>query len=76
MGTSEGWRAATTTELGAALARIRHLHGLRQEELAEQAGLRREYVSKMEAGLATEQMRSLFAVLRALGYELELVGCT
>lgn len=27
----------------------------------------------MKAGLATEQMRSLFAVLRTLGYELELV---
>ncbi len=73
MGTSEGWRAATPTELGVALARIRRLHGLRQEDLAERAGLRREYVSKMEAGLATEQMRSLFAVLRALGYEIELV---
>ena len=73
MGTSQGWRAAAPAELGAALARIRRLHGLRQEDLAEQAGLRREYVSKMESGLATEQLRSLFTALRALGYELELV---
>lgn len=70
---TSGWRAGTPGELGAALARIRRERGLRQADLAERTGLRREYVSRMESGLATEQVRSLFAALRALGYEIELV---
>jgi HTH-type transcriptional regulator / antitoxin HipB len=64
------WRAANPPELGGALARLRQSRGLTQEELAARAGLRREYLSRMESGLATEQVKSLFAVLREEGYEL------
>jgi transcriptional regulator with XRE-family HTH domain len=65
-------RAGTPVELGAALARIRQSAELRQEDLALRAGLRREYVSRLESGQATEQLRALFRVLRALGYELAI----
>jgi transcriptional regulator with XRE-family HTH domain len=42
------WRAANPAELGGALARLRQSRGLTQEELAAKAGLRREYLSRME----------------------------
>ena len=70
---TERWRASNPSELGAALARLRASRGLRQEDVAEASGLRREYVSRMESGLATEQVRNLFALLRSQNYELELV---
>ncbi|MHB8246489.1 MAG: helix-turn-helix domain-containing protein [Acidimicrobiales bacterium] len=73
MSTSQTWRASNTTELGAALAKLREHAQLRQEDLADLAGLRREYISRMESGLATEQLKNLFAVLRSLHYELALV---
>ena len=73
MGTSHSWQASNPSELGAALAKLREGAQLRQEDLAELAGVRREYISRMESGHATEQMKNLFAVLRSLGYELALV---
>lgn len=66
------WRASNPHELGAALAQLRLSRGLRQEDLAEASGLRREYVSKLESGLATEQVLNLFALLRSQGYEIVL----
>jgi transcriptional regulator with XRE-family HTH domain len=72
MSTSQ-WRASNPTELGAALTKLRQRAQLRQEDLADLAGVRREYISRMESGLATEQMKYLFSVLRSIGYELALV---
>ena len=73
MSTSQQWRASNPTELGAALAKLRQYAQLRQEDLADLAGVRREYISRMESGLATEQIKNLFAVLRSFGDELALV---
>lgn len=66
------WRASNPAELGRALARLRQKKGLAQGELATRTGLRREYLSRMESGLATEQLQNLFSVLRATGYEIIL----
>ena len=63
-------RAANPTELGGALARARRDAGLTQQELADRAGFDRAYLSRMESGLATEQVQRLFLVLRALHLEL------
>jgi HTH-type transcriptional regulator/antitoxin HipB len=67
------WRASNATEFGKALARVRRHSGLTQEQLAVRAGISRTYLAKMEAGLSTEQIQRMFAILRDLGYELALV---
>jgi transcriptional regulator with XRE-family HTH domain len=72
MSTDAEWRASNPSELGTALARLRMSRGLRQEDVADASGLRREYVSRLESGLATEQILNLFALLRSQGYELVL----
>ncbi|MDA8298062.1 MAG: helix-turn-helix transcriptional regulator [Actinomycetota bacterium] len=73
MGTAAEWRAGNPAELGKTIARLRQRAGLRQEDLADRAGIRREYLSKIESGHATEQLRSLFMILRALGNEFAVV---
>lgn len=40
--------------------------GLTQAQLAQRAGMDRQYLSELENGLETEQLRKLFSVLRAL----------
>ena len=69
---TDQWRVSNPNELGAGLVRLRMSNGLRQEDVARKAGLRREYVSKLESGLATEQVLNLFALIRSQGYELIL----
>jgi transcriptional regulator with XRE-family HTH domain len=64
------WRAQNVTELGRALARARASRGLSQQALAAKLQMERAYLSRMEGGLATEQMKRTFAVLRELGMEL------
>ncbi len=59
-----------TSELGRALARARAKRGVSQEALAAKLQMDRAYLSRMEGGLATEQLKRTFAVLRELGMEL------
>ncbi len=53
-------------ELGARLARARLERGLKQAELAAQAGIAKRTLERMEAGVSTE-LRNLVRVCRALG---------
>jgi len=57
---------AVAHELGARLERVRLAQNLSQEELAEQAGIGRATVQRLERGDAV-QLGSLIKVLRALG---------
>jgi HTH-type transcriptional regulator / antitoxin HipB len=52
-------------------ARRRHL-GLRQDELAELAGVSERFVYALENGKSTVQLDKVVAVLSALGLHLEL----
>lgn len=52
------------------MARARTRRGLSQEALAAKLQMERAYLSRMEGGLATEQIKRTFAVLRELGMEL------
>ena len=46
--------------------------GLTQAQLAEKAGIQRSYLSEMESGKETEQVKRLFGVLRQLGVRMTL----
>ncbi|MDZ4825191.1 MAG: helix-turn-helix domain-containing protein [Actinomycetota bacterium] len=66
------FRVYTPASLGAAIRHYRHEAGLSQAELAEQAGLHRSYLSALEQGRETEQLRRILRVLSQLGVRMSL----
>jgi HTH-type transcriptional regulator / antitoxin HipB len=62
--------ARTTKQLGAAVRRTRRQKDLTQGTLAERMGTRQATVSKLEAGEAATQLRTLMDALTALDLEL------
>lgn len=66
------FRIYAPDSLGAAIRHYRQLAGLSQAELAERAGLNRTYLSALEQGHETEQVRRLLHVLRQLGVRMTL----
>jgi HTH-type transcriptional regulator/antitoxin HipB len=67
----------TLKELGEAVAERRKALNLRQQVVAEQAGITPESLSRFERGrLAELGTRKLLAVLAVLGMELDLVAAT
>lgn len=68
---ADAWAAVHTPEdLGRFLARVRLDHGLTQEELAEDLGVSRRYVSEIENGKPGLYTERLFQMLRLLGVRL------
>jgi transcriptional regulator with XRE-family HTH domain len=64
----------TLAELGDALATRRRALGLKQGQVAQQAGVSQEALSRLERGNASEfGSRKLLAVLAVLGMELDFV---
>jgi len=70
--TSNPYRVYNAAALGAALRHFRKEAGLTQQELADRVGLQRSYLSELEVGKETEQVRRLFQVLRQLGVRITL----
>ena len=66
------FRIYTPESLGTAIRHYRREVGLTQEELAERAGLNRTYLSDLEQGKQTEQVRRILRVLRQLGVRITL----
>ena len=65
----------TLQELGQAVAKQRKLLGLKQGDVAIQAGITAESLSRFERGRAAEfGSRKLLAVLAVLGVELSVVA--
>lgn len=64
------FRIYSTDSLGAAIRHYRKEAGLTQEQLAEMAGLRRSYLSELESGKETEQLKRILRVLRQLGVRM------
>lgn len=69
---SKSFRVYTPASLGAAIKHYRKQAGLTQAELAERAGIHRSYLSELETGADTEQLRRIFRVLRQLGVRMTL----
>ena len=66
------YRVYTPESLGAAIRHYRTEAGLSQAQLAEMAGLNRTYLSNLESGKETEQVRRMLRVLRQLGVRMTL----
>lgn len=66
------FRVYTPASLGQAVRHYRQKAGLTQAELAERAGLNRTYLSALEQGHETEQLKRLLRVLRQLGVRMTL----
>ncbi len=67
-----GYRIYSADSLGQAIRHYRREAGLTQAELAAHAGLNRTYLSALEQGQETEQLRRLLRVLRILGVRMTL----
>ncbi len=67
---SKPFRIYTAASLGAAIRHYRLQSGLSQAELAERAGLNRTYLSDLEHGKETEQLKRILRVLKQLGVRM------
>jgi DNA-binding XRE family transcriptional regulator len=66
------YRVYTPESLGLAIRHYRQEAGLTQDELAGRAGLNRTYLSDIERGKETEQVRRILRVLRQLGLRVTI----
>jgi transcriptional regulator with XRE-family HTH domain len=66
------FRIYTPASLGDGIRHYRTAAGLTQSQLAEMAGLQRSYLSELEGGKETEQLKRIFRVLRQLGVRMIL----
>jgi transcriptional regulator with XRE-family HTH domain len=66
------FRLYTAASIGPAIRHYREAAGLTQEELAEMAGLHRSYLSELEQGRETEQVRRVIRLLKLLGVRATL----
>lgn len=66
------FRLYGATSIGPAIRHYREEAGLTQAQLAEMAGLNRTYLSDLEQGKETEQMRRILRVLKLLGVRATL----
>jgi transcriptional regulator with XRE-family HTH domain len=66
------FRIYTPASLGQAVRHYRQEAGVTQAKLAERAGLNRTYLSALEQGRETEQLKRLLRVLRQLGVRMTL----
>lgn len=66
------FRLYSAASVGPAIRRYREEAGLTQAQLAEMAGLNRTYLSDLEQGKETEQMRRILRILKLLGVRATL----
>ncbi len=66
------FRLYTAASVGPAIRRYREEAALTQAQLAEMAGLNRTYLSDLEQGKETEQVRRILRVLKLLGVRATL----
>jgi DNA-binding XRE family transcriptional regulator len=66
------FRIYSAVSIGPAIRHYREEAGLTQSQLAEMAGLNRTYLSDLEQGKETEQVRRILRVLRLLGVRATL----
>jgi len=66
------FRIYTPASIGDAIRHYRKEAGLTQAQLAELAGLRRSYLSELESGKETEQVKRVLRVLRQLGVRMTI----
>jgi transcriptional regulator with XRE-family HTH domain len=68
----QAFRIYTPASLGTAIKHYREQAGLTQAELADRVGVNRSYLSELESGAETEQLRRILRVLKQLGVRMTL----
>jgi HTH-type transcriptional regulator/antitoxin HipB len=66
------FRLYTAASIGQAIRHYRNQAGLTQAELAARVGISQPYLSELERGHETEQLRRILAILRQLGVRATL----
>ncbi len=66
------FRIYTAASLGNAIRHYRKEAGLTQAQLAERTGLQRSYLSELETGKETEQLKRVLRLLRQLDVRMTL----
>jgi HTH-type transcriptional regulator/antitoxin HipB len=61
------WTIRSGADLGRAVAEIRGRRRLTQAELAEEAGLTRDYIAQLESGRTVTLLEHLLRILRRSG---------
>ena len=69
---SNVFRIYSADSLGVAIRHYRHVAGISQADLAKRTGLNRTYLSNLEQGKETEQVRRLLRVFKELGVRMTL----
>lgn len=66
------FRLYSAASVGPAIRQYREEAGLTQAELAEMTGINRTYLSNLEQGKETEQLRRILRLLKVLGVRATL----
>jgi transcriptional regulator with XRE-family HTH domain len=66
------FRVYTAASIGPAIRHYRLQEGLTQAELADRVGLTPSYLSRLENGQETEQLRRIVAIFKQLGVRITL----
>lgn len=69
---TQSYRVYTGASIGPAIRHYRLEAGLTQAELAELVGLSPSYLSRLETGEGTEELRRVVRILRQLGVRMTL----
>lgn len=64
------WRIRSTRDFGRAIADIRSIRGLTQQQLADGTTTPRAYLAKLEAGLTIGMIERVLRLLRRMGAEV------
>ena len=64
---SPEWAIRSAADLGRAIAGVRNGRGLTQQQLAEEAGVERSYLARLEAGASTLAIERSLRLLRRMG---------
>ncbi len=67
------WVVRSSEDFGRGIAEVRRNQHLTQRELAEQGGLSRHWLAKLEAGHSTPVLEHLLRLTRRLGITITLI---
>ncbi len=67
---SQPFRVYTAASVGQAIRHYRLQAGLTQAQLADTVGISSSYLSRLEHGQETEQLRRIVAILKQLGVRM------
>lgn len=66
------WRIRASADFGRAIAGARRRRGWTQERLAQELGIKRSYLSELEAGASTLALERTLQALRRLGADVNV----